>query len=213
MENFFKACIESTFTNENLNMLWLNRQSKQDIIGLETDLPIRYKLNDKGTRNIELMLESQFGFYYKTMALVEDTNILFPRQFEALTTQINFKGFKKYGMKPEINVMIGAFSMETLSYAMKNEDVEEYKSNDGKLELVKAFDGTMQTFVKTEDSFAMSSFSLTSGMFSSELDNEAVSSFNFTNGNSGIYPTKNSHQWLDRLAPQRLLEIFTIEQM
>jgi len=193
MENFFKACIESTFTNENLNMLWLNRQSKQDIIGLETDLPIRYKLNDKGTRNIELMLESQFGFYYKTMALVEDTNILFPRQFEALTTQINFKGFKKY--------------------AMKNEDVEEYKSNDGKLELVKAFDGTMQTFVKTEDSFAMSSFSLTSGMFSSELDNEAVSSFNFTNGNSGIYPTKNSHQWLDRLAPQRLLEIFTIEQM
>ena len=110
-------------------------------------------------------------------------------------------------MKPEINVMIGAFSMETLSYAMKNEDVEEYKSNDGKLELVKAFDGTMQTFVKTEDSFAMSSFSLTSGMFSSELDNEAVSSFNFTNGNSGIYPTKNSHQWLDRLAPQRLLEI------
>jgi len=213
MENFFKACIESTFTNENLNMLWLNRQSKQDIIGLETDLPIRYKLNDKGTRNIELMLESQFGFYYKTMALVEDTNILFPRQFEALTNQINFKGFKKYGMKPEINVMIGAFSMETLSYAMKNEDVEEYKSNDGKLELVKAFDGTMQTFVKTEDSFAMSSFSLTSGMFSSELDNEAVSSFNFTNGNSGIYPTKNSHQWLDRLAPQRLLEIFTIEQM
>ena len=213
MNDFLKDCIEDAFTSKNLNTLWLNRQSKQDIIGLETDLPIRYKLNDKGTRNIELMLESQFGFYYKTIALVEDTNILFPRQFEALTNQINFKGFKKYGMKPEINVMIGAFSMETLSYAMKNEDVEEYKSNDGKLELVKAFDGTMQTFVKTEDSFAMSSFSLTSGMFSSELDNEAVSSFNFTNGNSGIYPTKNSHQWLDRLAPQRLLEIFTIEQM
>ena len=213
MNDFLKDCIEDAFTSKNLNTLWLNRQSKQDIIGLETDLPIRYKLNDKGTRNIELMLESQFGFYYKTIALVEDTNILFPRQFEALTNQINFKGFKKYGMKPEINVMIGAFSMETLSYAMKNEDVEEYKSNDGKLELVKAFDGTMQTFVKTEDSFAMSSFSLTSGMFSSELDNEAVSLFNFTNGNSGIYPTKNSHQWLDRLAPQRLLEIFTIEQM
>ena len=81
-----------------------------------------------------------------------------------------------------------------------------------KLELVKAFDGTMQTFVKTEDSFAISSFSLTRGFYSSELDGEAVSSFNFTNGNSGVYPTNNTHQWLERLVPQRLMEIFTIEK-
>jgi len=212
MDEFLKDCVEEVFTDENLNILWLNRQSKQDIIGLETDLPIRYKLNDKGTRNIELMLQSQFGFYYKTIALVEDTNILFPRQFDALTNQIDFKGFKKYGMKSEINVMIGAFSMESLSYAIKNEDVDEYISNGGKLEMVKAFDGTMQTFVKTEDSFAISSFSLTSGLYSSELDGEAVSSFNFTNGNSGVYPTNNTHQWLERLVPQRLMEIFTIEK-
>tara|TARA_B110000027_G_scaffold131152_1_gene154977 strand:- start:1360 stop:1998 length:639 start_codon:yes stop_codon:yes gene_type:complete len=212
MDEFLKDCVEEVFTDENLNTLWLNRQSKQDIIGLETDLPIRYKLNDKGTRNIELMLQSQFGFYYKTIALVEDTNILFPRQFDALTNQIDFKGFKKYGMKSEINVMIGAFSMESLSYAIKNEDVDEYISNGGKLEMVKAFDGTMQTFVKTEDSFAISSFSLTSGLYSSELDGEAVSSFNFTNGNSGVYPTNNTHQWLERLVPQRLMEIFTIEK-
>ena len=212
MNDLLKDCVEEVFTDENLNTLWLNRQSKQDIIGLETDLPIRYKLNDKGTRNIELMLQSQFGFYYKTIALVEDTNILFPRQFDALTNQIDFKGFKKYGMKSEINVMIGAFSMESLSYAIKSEDVDEYTSNGGKLEMVKAFDGTMQTFVKTEDSFAISSFSLTSGLYSSELDGEAVSSFNFTNGNSGVYPTNNTHQWLERLVPQRLMEIFTIEK-
>jgi hypothetical protein len=212
MNNLLKDCVEEVFTDENLNTLWLNRQSKQDIIGLETDLPIRYKLNDKGTRNIELMLQSQFGFYYKTIALVEDTNILFPRQFDALTNQIDFKGFKKYGMKSEINVMIGAFSMESLSYAIKSEDVDEYTSNGGKLEMVKAFDGTMQTFVKTEDSFAISSFSLTSGLYSSELDGEAVSSFNFTNGNSGVFPTNNTHQWLERLVPQRLMEIFTIEK-
>ena len=167
MNDLLKDCVEEVFTDENLNTLWLNRQSKQDIIGLETDLPIRYKLNDKGTRNIELMLQSQFGFYYKTIALVEDTNILFPRQFDALTNQIDFKGFKKYGMKSEINVMIGAFSMESLSYAIKSEDVDEYTTNGGKLEMVKAFDGTMQTFVKTEDSFAISSFSLTSGLYSS----------------------------------------------
>jgi len=212
MNDLLKDCVEEVFTDENLNTLWLNRQSEQDIIGLETDLPIRYKLNDKGTRNIELMLQSQFGFYYKTIALVEDTNILFPRQFDALTSQIDFKGFKKYGMKSEINVMIGAFSMESLNYAIKNEDVDEYTSNGGKLEMVKAFDGTMQTFVKTEDSFAISSFSLTSGLYSSELDDEAVSSFNFTNGNSGVFPTNNTHQWLERLVPQRLIEIFTIEK-
>jgi hypothetical protein len=212
MNDLLKDCVEEVFTDENLNTLWLNRQSKQDIIGLETDLPIRYKLNDKGTRNIELMLQSQFGFYYKTIALVEDTNILFPRQFDALTNQIDFKGFKKYGMKSEINVMIGAFSMESLSYAIKSEDVDEYTTNGGKLEMVKAFDGTMQTFVKTEDSFAISSFSLTSGLYSSELDGEAVSSFNFTNGNSGVFPTNNTHQWLERLVPQRLMEIFTIEK-
>ncbi|MFT4645856.1 MAG: hypothetical protein ACI8ZX_002275 [Planctomycetota bacterium] len=212
MNDLLKDCVEEVFTDENLNTLWLNRQSGQDIIGLETDLPIRYKLNDKGTRNIELMLQSQFGFYYKTIALVEDTNILFPRQLDALTNQIDFKGFKKYGMKSEINVMIGAFSMESLSFAIKNEDVDVYTSNGGKLEMVKAFDGTMQTFVKTEDSFAISSFSLTSGLYSSELDGEAVSSFNFTNGNSGVFPTNNTHQWLERLVPQRLIEIFTIEK-
>lgn len=212
MEQLLVECVNETFSETNLKTLWDNRQSNQDIIGLETELPIRFKLNDKGTRNIELMLQSQFGFYYKTIALVEDTNILFPRQFDTLTNQIDFKGFKKYGMKSEINVMIGAFSMESLSYAIKNEDVDEYKSNGGKLEMVKAFDGTMQTFVKTEDSFAISSFSLTGGMYSSELDGEPVSSFNFTNGNSGVYPTNNTHQWLERLAPQRLLEIFTIEQ-
>jgi hypothetical protein len=212
MNDLLKDCVEEVFTDENLNTLWLNRQSKQDIIGLETDLPIRYKLNEKGTRNIELMLQSQFGFYYKTIALVEDTNILFPRQFDALTNQIDFKGFKKYGMKSEINVMIGAFSMESLSYAIKSEDVDEYSSNGGKLEMVKALDGTMQTFVKTEDSFAISSFSLKSGLYSSELDGGAVSSFNFTNGNSGVFPTNNTHQWLERLVPQRLIEIFTIEK-
>ena len=151
MTDFLKDCVEEVFTKENLNTLWLNRQSKQDIIGLETDLPIRYKLNDVGTRNVELMLQSQFGFYYKTIALIEDENILFPREFDSLTNQIDFQSFKKYGMKSEINVMIGAFSMDSLLLAIKNEDVEEYTSNGGTYEMLKATDGTMQTFVKQKE--------------------------------------------------------------
>jgi hypothetical protein len=210
MTDFLKNCVEEVFTIENLNTLWLNRQSKQDIIGLETDLPIRYKLNDVGTRNIELMLQSQFGFYYKTIALIEDENILFSREFDSLTNQIDFKNFKKYGMKSEINVMIGAFSMDSLLLAIKNEDVEEYSSNGGTYEMLKAIDGTMQTFVKQKEN-GLSSFSPFSNFYQSELDDEAISAFKFYNQQSGVFPTNSTHKWLERLAPQRLLEIFTIE--
>ena len=210
MTDFLKDCVEEVFTKENLNTLWLNRQSKQDIIGLETDLPIRYKLNDVGTRNVELMLQSQFGFYYKTIALIEDENILFPREFDSLTNQIDFQSFKKYGMKSEINVMIGAFSMDSLLLAIKNEDVEEYTSNGGTYEMLKAIDGTMQTFVKQKES-GFSSFFPFSNFYQSELDDDAISAFKFNNQQSGVFPTNATHQWLERLAPKRLLEIFTIE--
>lgn len=210
MKELFTDCLNEVFTTENLKTIWENRQSEKDIIGLETDLPIRYKRNDIGTRNIELMLQSQFGFYYKTIALVENENLLFPRAFDEIIGMRDLGSFKKFGVKPEINVMIGGFSMETLSFAVKNED--EYETNGGKMEMVKAFDGTMQTFVKSENSFAISSFNLTSGLYVSDLDDGAVSSFNFTNGNSGVFPTNNTYKWLERLVPQRLMEIFTIEQ-
>jgi hypothetical protein len=211
MNDFLKDCVEEVFTEKNLNTLWINRQSKQDIIGLETDLPIRYKLNNVGTRNIELMLQSQFGFYYKTIGLIEDTNILFSREFDSLTNQIDFKNFKKYGMKSEINVMIGAFSMDSLLFAIKNEDVEEYTSNGGTYEMLKAFDGTMQTFVKQKET-SFFDFSPLSDFYQSELDGEAISAFKFNSQQSGVFPTNSSHKWLESLAPKRLLEIFTIEQ-
>lgn len=210
MNDFFKDCVKEVFTEENLNTLWINRQSKQDIIGLKTDLPIRYKLNDVGTRNIELMLQSQFGLYYKPIGLIEDTDILFSREFDNLTNQINFKNFKKYGMKSEINVMIGAFSMDSLLLAIKGQDVEEYTSNGGKYEMLKAFDGTMQTFVKQKET-GLLDFSPLSNFYQSELDGEALSAFKFNSQQSGIFPTNTTHKWLERLAPQRLLEIFTIE--
>jgi hypothetical protein len=212
MNDFLKDCVAEVFTEENFITLWQNRQSKQEIIGLETDLPIRYKLNDVGTRNIELMLQSQFGFYYKTIALIEDTNILFPREFDDLTSRVDFKNFKKYGMKSEINVMIGAFSMDSLMLAIKNEDVEKYTSNGATYELLKASDGTMQTFVKEEES-GFFNFSPLSNLYRSELDDEAISAFKFNSQQSGVFPTNATHKWLDKLVPQRLLETFTIENI
>lgn len=211
MNELFKDCVNEVFTNKNLITLWEQRQSKEDIISLDTELPIRFKLNNKGTRNVELMLQSQFGFYYKTIALIENEDILFPRTFDKLIGGFDLKNFKRYGLKPEINVMIGAFSMESLAYAIKNEDVDSYKSNDTNFELIKAFDGTMQTFVKEENN-GLLSFSFESNLYKSQLDNVAVSAFKFNNGNSGVYPTNDTYTWLERLSPQRLLEIFTIEK-
>lgn len=212
MKDFFTECLNETFTSSNLKTLWENKQSDKDIIGLETNLPIRYKRNDVGTRNIELMLQSNFGFYYKTIALVENENLLFPRAFDDIIGRRDLGNFKKFGLKSEINVMIAGFSMETLSFAVQNEDKDEYESNGGKMELIKAFDGTMQTFVKPEKGFSVESFDPFSHLDRSSLDDVAISSFNFTNGNSGVYPTNNTHKWLERLVPQRLMEIFTIEQ-
>lgn len=157
------------------------------------------------------MLQSKFGFYYKTIALVENENLLFPRAFNEIIGMRDLGHFKKFGFKPEINVMIGGFSMESLSFAVMNQDKDEYETNGGKMEMVKAFDGTKQTFVKSENSFGIS-FSLTGGLYVSDLDGGAVSSVNFTNGNSGVYPTNGTHKWLERLVPQRLMEIFTIEK-
>ncbi|WP_299064794.1 hypothetical protein [uncultured Polaribacter sp.] len=213
MKEFFTECLNETFTSSNLKILWENKQSDKDIIGLETNLPIRYKRNEVGTRNIELMLQSNFGFYYKTIALVENENLLFPRAFDDIIGWKDLGNFKKFGLKSEINVMIAGFSMETLSFAVKNEDKDEYESNGGKMELIKAFDGTMQTFVKPKKRFSVESFDPLSHLDRSSLDGEAISSFNFTNGNSGVYPTNNTHNWLERLVPQRLMEIFTIEQL
>lgn len=212
MKDLFTECLNETFTSSNLKTLWENKQSDKDIIGLETNLPIRYKRNDVGTRNIELMLQSNFGFYYKTIALVENEKLLFPRAFDDIIGRRDLGNFKKFGLKSEINVMIAGFSMETLSFAVQNEDKDEYESNGGKMELIKAFDGTMQTFVKPEKGFSVESFDSFSHLYRSSLDDEAISSFNFTNGNSGVYPTNNTHKWLERLVPQRLVEIFTIEQ-
>jgi|TARA_R100000501_G_C2619064_1_gene112477 hypothetical protein len=210
MEQFLQDCIREAFSSENLNTIWENRTSNQDIIGLNTDLPLRYKLNAKGTRNVELMMQSQYGFYYRTIALVEDTDILFPRAFDRLTNGTKFNGFIKYGLKAEINVMMGAFSMESLSNAIRQTDVGLYKSNDAEFEMVKAFDGTMQTFVK-EKSGGLMDFSFDDQLYSSSLDGVAVSAFKFEEGTQ-IFPTKNSHNWLEKLVPQRLLEVFTIER-
>ena len=214
MNDFLKDCLSQTFTNQNLQTIWNEKNSDKDIVVLETDLPIRYKKNLVGSRNIELMSQSQFGVSYKTIALVEDENMLLSREFYELSNGVNFGNFNKHGFKSEINVMMGAFSIQSLILASQGSDVNEYVSNGGQLEMVKAFDGTMQNFVKQPDNpFSISSMKILPDDNDSSLDGQPLASFDFTDGNSGVRPTNGTHQWLERLVPQRLIEIFTIEQM
>ena len=85
-----------------------------------------------------------------------------------------------------------------------------YNTNGIDFEMVKAFDGTMQTFTKEKE--GLDFFSPISRLQQTELDGNPVSAFKLHSQPSGVFPTNNSHQWLERLAPQRLMAIMTIEQ-
>lgn len=205
-----KECFIEAFSKTNIDDIWKNRTSKTDILPIETDLPIRNKLNDVGTRNIEIMLQSPFGLMYKTLGLVENDQIIIPNEFNSLKSQVDFGNFKTFNFKREIDIMIGAFSMDSLLQAVGNEDVDLYKANGIDFEMVKAFDGTMQTFTKEKE--GLDFFNPLTRLQQTELDGNPVSAFKLRSQPSGVFPTNNSHQWLDRLAPQRLMAIFTMEQ-
>ncbi|OBQ51765.1 hypothetical protein JJL45_11515 [Tamlana sp. s12] len=210
MDDFMKECFIEAFSKTNIDDIWKNRTSKTDILPIETDLPIRNKLNDVGTRNIEIMLQSPFGLMYKTLGLVENDQIIIPNEFNSLKSQVDFGNFKTFNFKREIDIMIGAFSMDSLLQAVGNEDVDLYKANGIDFEMVKAFDGTMQTFTKEKE--GLDFFNPLTRLQQTELDGNPISAFKLRSQPSGVFPTNNSHQWLDRLAPQRLMAIFTMEQ-
>lgn len=210
MDNFMKECFLEAFSKKNIDIIWKNKTSKTDILPIETDLPIRNKLNDVRTRNIEIMIQSPFGLMYKTLGLVEDDQIIIPNEFNNLKSQIEFGNFKTFNFKREIDIMIGAFSMNSLLQAVGNEDVELYEANGIDFEMVKAFDGTMQTFTKEKE--GLNIFNPLTRLEQTELDGKPVSAFKLHSQPSGVFPTNNSHKWLEHLAPQRLMAVMTIEQ-
>lgn len=120
MDEFMKECFLDAFSKTNIDKIWENKTSKTDILPIETDLPIRNKLNDIGTRNIEIMLQSPFGLMYKTLGLVENDQIIIPNEFSSLKSQVNFGNFKTFNFKREIDIMIGAFSLDSLFWSFSN---------------------------------------------------------------------------------------------
>lgn len=214
MKDILKSIVNEVFSTKNLTILWKNRLSNEDIIQLDSDLKIRYKLNDIGTRNVELMIYSEFGLYFKTIALVEDTNILLPRETFMLSNLIDFKEFKKIRLNNETNVMIGAFSMESLSCALMNPDADSFTSNNTEFEMIKTVDfdssgDILETYVKQKSSVILNGLPL-ENYYKSDLEDFAISSFRFKNGHPAIYPTIDTYMMLERLISQRLLEVYTI---
>lgn len=209
--DILNKCFEEILNK--IDILWDCKNSTSDIINLDSDMPIRYKRNDVGTRNVELFLECQFGFYTKTIALVENENLIISKEFEELvkkTPKIKFKNFNQLFFSNEINILMGAYSLNTLLNAIKQTDIE-FSSYNQNFELLKAYDNTMQCFLKTKHAdYGM--FSPLGRLEKTDLDDVALSAFVFRNGLE-VFPTEDTHAWLDKLKTQRLLEIFTIEQM
>lgn len=208
MENSEELFIQEVFTPGNIKIMWDNKTSQKELVHLNSDFPIRNVLNEKGTRNIELIVNTDYGFFTKTLALIEDTNILFPKEFSQITRNINFGNFSKFGFKREIELLIGAFSLETLFLAVNQEDVESYDANGLEFELIKAYDGSIQCFEIANRSKGLGMFDPYARLTSTEFDEKPLSSFKITNQGLGAYPTNYTHTWVERLVPQRLLQTF-----
>lgn len=205
--------LKEVFNITNNDILWKNRNSSTDIIALDTDENIRFKLNSQGGRNIELMTFSQVGVSYRTIALVENNEVYLPKEFYEASNQINIRWFTKKELSEEYNIIIGAFSLKSLIYSMQGQDAD-YSSNNIDFEMVKAFDGTIQNFTKIDENpFSISSMNILGLSNDGSLNGKPLVSFDFTNGNSGVNPTRTSHSFLVELVKKRLVEIYTIEKM
>lgn len=210
MENPSENLIKEVLNPENIQIIWDYKTSQKELVPLKSDLPIRNVLNKKGTRNLEIILNSKYGFFTKTLALIEDTDILIPKEFSRFTQKIDFGGFKEYGLKREIDLLIGAFSLETMFLSINQEDVNSYHANGIEYELVKAYDGSIQCFEISKQSKNLGMFDPISRMNSTEFDGKPLSSYQITNQGLSVFPTNYTHTWVNRLESQRLLQSYNM---
>ncbi len=198
-ETFLKDCFKETFTRSNSLLIWERRNSIDDIIALDTDFPVRYKLNESGSRNIEIIIDTKYGTAYKTMAIVENDSITLPKEFLHISKSVQEKHFDFSYLSRGIDILIGAFSIKTLFSALNQVD-QDFSANAIEFEMIQAFDGTMQAFAK-ENSIEY---------FKNDFEGIALSAFTFANSELGIFPTEATFQYVDKMKEKRLLEVFTL---
>ncbi|WP_100628022.1 hypothetical protein [Algoriphagus formosus] len=212
MENQTQNLIIEALSPENLEIIWKNKTSKKEMIPLKSELPLRNVLNPNGTRNIEIILSTDYGYFSKTLALVEKSDIIFPNEYLSSVKNIDLGGFNDHSFKREIDLLIGAFSLETMFLAFDQKDVNSYKANGLTYELVVAFDGSIQCFEVSGRTKALGMFDPYLKLTSTEFDEKPLSSFKITDQGLGVYPTNFTNPWVEQLAPQRLLQTFNTLQ-
>ncbi|MDZ7847503.1 MAG: hypothetical protein U5L96_12465 [Owenweeksia sp.] len=209
MDSFLGECFDQAFSQENLNKLWSERNSKVDILSLESDYPIRNKLNDHGSRTVELFSQSEFGFFSYPLALVLGEKLCFPNEFTEFVVNRDLIEFERAEFHREVDILIGAFSILALKSALKNKDFD-FETNNIQYELVKTDQGSMQCFAKVKE--GLEAFSPLAVLERSELDGKPLVIFDTKDGKRDVLPTQNTEKWIRVCISQRLLQLWTIER-
>lgn len=214
MDNdFLKNCLQEIFTDKNIKIIWANRDNNEEIISLDATLPIRYKKNKSNGRNVEIVFNSKSGDFYSTLFIVEQDKFYFPDNVYKLAKRflMNYEKINEisFSFRREYQILMGAFSVESYYQANKNIDVESYFSYGIEFEIIKANDGTLQTFTK-ESNMDLIRFSSLHKLEKTSLDGVAVSSFFIENSYLKLNVTLESKDWVEILKKKRLLELYTI---
>lgn len=195
------------FTPNQIKVIWEHRNSDIDILPIDSILPIRNKLNANGTRNIEILLTSRFGDMWKTLTLIESDTLYFPREYAFLRSAIDTSDFNLKAFTREIDLVIGAYSLDCLSAASGGIDTS-FTANNIDYELFVATDGSLQTFLK-EQKTGFGMFDPMVQLMRTDLDQEPLSSFMLQKGgNIQIRPTIKTNEMVSTLINHRLLSLF-----
>nr|WP_315141924.1 hypothetical protein [uncultured Flavobacterium sp.] len=213
MENeLIELCLEEIFTDENITTIWECRNSDEDIIALNTYLPIRYKKNNLKGRNIEIARGSEIGNFYSTIILVENDNFFFPSSVYKLANRFFGEYHKLYSVsqtfRREYQILMGAFSVQSFYHAFSSIYNEPYHSYEIEFKITKSYDGFFETFINksyfdysNQDEFILTSLEEVP-LSKFKKDYNLISPFHYTHYTS---------RWVNILIQKRLLELYTKE--
>lgn len=206
MNEVFNEIFQQIFSKKNLSGIWEKRGSNEKFLDVNSEYPIRNIGNSSGGRTIEFLLSSNFGYFAKPLIYVNGDQMLFPKEFVEAPKLFHLGNFTHSPFRKEIDLLIGAFSLSSLTEAKKDQDVPEFAANGLQFEHLKAFDGTIQCYLKEE-----SEFFEPRSIWKSELDDKPLAGFKLKENFPRVYPTTYSNSWYQKAASFRLLEILNPE--
>lgn len=206
MNEVFIEIFQQIFTKENLTQIWEKRGSIEKSFDLNSEYPVRNKGNSSGGRTIEILLSSNLGYFAKPLIFVNGDQMLFPNEFSETPKLFDLRNFTHSRFRKEIDLLIGAFSLSSLTEAKKDQDISQFSANGFQFEHLKAFDGTIQCYLNEEMDFFEPN-----ALFKSDLDDKPLVGFKLKDNPPKVYPTTYTNSWYQKAASFRLLEILNPE--